>query len=203
MLDYSMARPNKNKIICTIALISIILSQLTNSLITTAETEFNYSLPFTIMASAIYAVLWTLFNKFLWNKGFFKYISNTPDLNGKWFCNGQGKKHDDPNANNLWQANIEIKQTFSEISIHMKTISNTSQSISIGATIEKNSDDLYTLSYPYKNSLINADPDMQAHDGFCQLVFNMKEQTADGYYYTNSNRKSYGGMNLKKIISVR
>ena len=65
MLDYSMVRPNKNKIICTIALISIILSQLTNSLITTAETEFNYSFPFTIMASAIYAVLWTLFNKFL------------------------------------------------------------------------------------------------------------------------------------------
>jgi len=199
MQDFSMNRPNKNKIICTIALISVALSQLINSLITLAESEINYSFPFTIMASVIYAGLWILFDKILWNKWLFKYVSKTPDLNGVWFCDGLGKKHDDPNANNHWQANIKIKQTFSEISIHMKTTSNTSQSISVGATIEKNSDDLYTLSYPYKNSLIKADSDMLAHDGFCQLVFDVKKQTADGYYYTNNNRKSFGGMNLKKI----
>lgn len=197
MQNYSIKRPLTTKILFGIAAISIALSHFINSLLTNVADITGVSLP-TIMAGTIFVLLWWLFNKFLWNKRFFKLLSQTPDLNGEWSCKGLGKKQNDENANFPWNAQINITQNFTEISIHLKTNPTSSQSDSFGATIEKINNDVWKLSYPYKNIPFNSSPDMHAHDGFCQLIFDLKNNTAEGYYFTNNDRKSFGSMKLTK-----
>lgn len=183
MHEYTIKRPLKIRIIFLIAFLSITFSQFINQIVP-------------IAASAIFILLWLSFSKFLWNKTFFKKISQTPNLNGIWNCNGEGKKQGNPSITNPWYATISIEQNFSEISIYMKTKNNSSQSISCGASIEFINKNTCILSYPYKNTPIKADADMYEHDGFCQLTFNLEDKTATGYYYTNNSRKSYGFMKL-------
>jgi hypothetical protein len=185
MHEYTIKRPLKIRILFLIAFLSITFSQFINQIVP-------------IAASALFILLWLLFSKVLWNKAFMTKISQTPDLNGTWDCDGEGKKQNNPSITNPWKATITIEQNFSEISIYMKTKNNSSQSISCGASIEFINKNTCRLSYPYKNTPLNADSDMYEHDGFCQLTFNLENKTATGYYYTNNSRKSYGFMNLSQ-----
>lgn len=57
---------------------------------------------------------------------------------------------------------------------------------------------MWKFSYPYKNTPVNGSDDMHSHDGFCQLIFDLNEGTAEGYYFTNNDRKSFGNMKQKK-----
>lgn len=185
MHEYTIKRPLKERIIFFIAIVAITIAPIIDQI-------------FPVVAGGIFVLLWLLFSKFLWNKSIFKLISQTPDLNGTWNCDGEGKKQNDPSVTNPWNATITIEQNFSEISIYMKTKNNSSQSVSYGASIEFINKETCTLSYPYKNTPMKADSDMYEHDGFCQLTFNLDNNTATGYYYTNNSRKSYGFMKLTK-----
>ena len=185
MHEYTIKRPLKIRILFLLAFLSITFSQFINQIVP-------------IAASALFILLWLLFSKVLWNKAFMTKISQTPDLNGTWDCDGEGKKQNNPSITNPWKATITIEQNFSEISIYMKTKNNSSQSISCGASIEFINKNTCRLSYPYKNTPLNADSDMYEHDGFCQLTFNLENKTATGYYYTNNSRNSYGFMNLSQ-----
>ena len=114
MHEYTIKRPLKIRIIFLIAFLSITFSQFINQIAP-------------IAASAVFILLWLIFSKFLWNKSFLKNFSQTPDLNGNWDCIAVGKKQDDPSITNPWEATITIEQNFSEMSIYMKTKSNSSQ----------------------------------------------------------------------------
>ena len=185
MHEYTIKRPLKIRIIFLIALLSITLSQFINQFVP-------------IAAGALFITIWLFFSKYLWNKSCLIKISQTPNLNGIWTCQGEGKKQDNPSATNPWAATITIEQNFTEISIFLETNNKSSQSVSCGASIEFINKNTCILSYPYKNTPLNADKDMYEHDGFCQLTFNLKDQTATGYYYTNNSRKSYGFMSLTR-----
>lgn len=185
MHEYTIKRPLKIRIVFLIAFLSITFSQFINQIVP-------------IAASALFILLWLFFSKILWNKAFMTKLSQTPDLNGTWNCNAEGKKQNDPSITNPWKATITIEQNFSEISIFLITNNKSSQSVSCGASIEFINKNTCVLSYPYKNTPLNADEDMHEHDGFCQLTFNLKDNTATGYYYTNNSRKSYGFMKLTK-----
>ena len=196
MQNYSMNRPNKKKIFFILAVISLSVTKFINYFLASVADYLDSGLPFTVMASAVYVGLWLLYDNILWNKSFFFLISQTPDLNGEWLCNGVGLKQNDDSVRNIWSAKIRIEQSYSNMLIFLKT--DKSQSVSCGASNEKIGQHSYILSYPYKNSLLKADSDMLAHDGFCQLIFDTKQQTASGYYYTNNARKSYGSMELSR-----
>ena len=50
----------------------------------------------------------------------------------------------------------------------------------------------------YFNKPYDSEEGLNEHEGFCSLVFDLRNKTAKGAYYTNPARKSYGSMELEK-----
>lgn len=100
---------------------------------------------------------------------------------------------------NNWTGTVKIVQTLTKMEIILTTEKSQSRSISVISSLEVHETNECTLSYMYFNKPNDIAEGLNEHEGFCSLVFNMKEKTAKGSYYTNPARKSYGTINLKLI----
>lgn len=153
--------------------------------------------PFTaavITAGIIYFALHWLFNEMAWKVNFFKI----PDLNGTWEVTG---KTLDENGETKygWEAEIDIEQTWKDISISLRT--ENSQSSSYTATLLKRpgKDKGWILSYSYKNDPnLEQSHELNSHKGFCEIEFDHELKTAKATYFNSNGRRSYGIMSLIK-----
>ncbi|SDF29958.1 hypothetical protein SAMN04488589_0272 [Methanolobus vulcani] len=141
----------------------------------------------------LYMLFFYLLDRVLWKislKGF--RLSKVPDLNGKW------KGHIITSHNSRYKIDItvDIQQTWSSISIILKT--NTSKSKSEVASISLSES---RLVYQYVNEpSSNSAETMHKHYGITFLDFE-EINTLKGSYFTCRDRQTHGDIFLKRSKS--
>ena len=207
MHDYTIRNVQKQKAYFLISALSVLV---TPSLITLIkriisiwpqlENFYNQfeMLGFSISALLTFTILWNLFSRVLWKLLYRLKILQIPNLSGYWNCAGEGKKYSEKNEINNWFGEIQILQEFEKISIKLTTKESKSHSYSLVGDIEIRDKNEIVLSYMYENEPFKTEEGLKQHKGFCRLIFNLSNNTANGHYYTDNDRGSYGTINLIK-----
>lgn len=149
-----------------------------------------------VLTPVFYLIFHFAFDKYFWKTPFGRRLFGMPDLSGKWFCNGV--KLDGEQVK--WRGDVTITQCWEKISIIVRTTNSVSDSISASLVRECDSGCGYKLMYTYKNqpNIQAAKDGMSPHTGYCELNFNSSLDSAEGHYFNNLGRISYGTMMLLK-----
>ncbi|MDD3503021.1 MAG: hypothetical protein PHE63_02945 [Eubacteriales bacterium] len=143
-----------------------------------------------------YGICYKIFDLYLWKVKLLRELLGikVPDLNGVW--NVILKSSYDDFSEERY-ATITIQQTWTSISIRFEN--ETSSSFSRTASIYTNDLSGAKLSYEYQNSP-NADTvdTMNIHIGFVCLRILEKNSILDGEYFSNSGRKNYGRISIRR-----
>lgn len=204
MHDYSVQGFNKIKIIYWLAVISIIITPIISNFVfpflqrISLKTGIAELATFSISGFFVFSSLWLLFSKFVWKLPFIKYLIKVPNIAGKWNCIGVGKKYNDNSISNDWKGVVIIEQSVEKLLVRIKSEKSTSQSVSVFGNLKKISESEYILTYMYENEPFVKEETLHRHSGFCRITFDIKNKTAIGNYYTDTDRKSYGTINLTK-----
>lgn len=146
---------------------------------------------------AVFEFLWWLFDSRLWRCAILRRYLLVPDLNGEWAIVGQtitknGERVDYPS----WSGTLTIVQSWSTIRIILRV--KQSGSASCAASLHHEEGIGYRLMYAYENDPLPAETELKRHRGFANLTFNETVTGADGYYFTDKDRATYGSMKLIK-----
>lgn len=208
MHDYSIRNESRKTICYWISVISIIITQVVIdffervvSKMPKIENLFKQlnSFGFSISALLIFTIIWFSFSRLIWK--FFARIKliRIPNISGKWKCVGEGRKYLNSNDVNSWKGIIQIEQEYEKISIKLTTNESKSHSYSLVGDIEIRDKNEIVLSYMYENEPFKTEEGLKQHKGFCRLIFDLLNNSANGHYYTDNDRSSYGVMKLTKM----
>ncbi|MBL8889747.1 MAG: hypothetical protein JNL67_07190 [Planctomycetaceae bacterium] len=190
MHDYSMRGHPRERLVFLLAAAAFSLMPLATTL------QGWLGVGVALSSFTLFSGLFVLFDRYLWRIGFLRRLFGLPDLNGRWSCVGA---QIDTCGNKIkeWNATITIKQTWSRLSIALHNDS--SRSRSGPASIESDEGHGYRLLYTYNNEPMPGDKALTPHRGACELIFNIECSSADGVYFNDHNRQSFGRMKLTKI----
>ena len=199
MHEYSIVGHAKEKYLFWISLVSIVAAPLLTTLIgkTLSFVNFN-AVTITISSGLMFSILYFASNKYIWRIGIISNIISIPDLNGVWECVGKSMKYGSTTILE-WNGTITIKQTWNKIMIVLTTKDSQSMSTSLLGGIKQLSGKGYILSYMYDNQPKATEIELHKHKGFCNLVFDNRLASAEGEYYNDRDRASYGTMKLRRI----
>lgn len=160
------------------------------------------SLPWWIEAPSalfFYGLIYGVFENWLWRWDLLRKINvvKVPDLRGRW--QGHAASSFDQHSQRL-DATIEIKQSWTKISITMETANSKSNSLIAGITTESPGGP--TINHEYCNEpKSNAQTGMHAHRGTARLVFKKENNTEmfEGEYYSGRDRQNHGSLHFKRI----
>jgi hypothetical protein len=93
-----------------------------------------------------------------------------------------------------WQAVLTIKQTWSEISVVLRTTQ--SSSGSTAATLAVEPDGRLRLLYNYTNQPRPLQVQLGIHQGFGDVLFEPEKETALAFYHNGRGRDTFGEMEL-------
>lgn len=189
MHDYSLRGHPRERLIFYIAAAAFSLMPL----ITTLKGWIGVGVAITTFA--VFSVIFMLFDRFVWRTGLFRKVFRLPDLNGNWNCVGT-QLDEDGNVTSEWTGSVTISQTWSRISVALQTES--SRSRSGPASIECDEGHGFRLLYTYQNEPAPGQKPLAPHRGTSELIFDDNCQAADGLYFNDHNRKSFGRMKLTK-----
>lgn len=147
---------------------------------------------------SIYALLFLSFDKFFWKFKIFKNwgIIIADDLNGKW--KGKVKSSHDNFKN---ETSVELDITQSATKIKICGVFNESKSVSIHENFGHSEVDNQTaLYYFFRNEpRYDAVETMAIHEGAVKLLYNPKEKTLSGYYFSGRDRNNHGTIEVTKV----
>jgi hypothetical protein len=146
-----------------------------------------------ISAGLTYWVVHFLFNRYGWRA--LTWLSQVPDINGTWSCEGQ-TIGDDGSVTFIWTGTVTISQNWEKIRVNLKTA--TSGSNSIIAALVPEPDKSWTLFYSYVNEPKIGEAELQRHSGYAELQFNPGTTSAEGSYFNGRGRGTYGRMQLRR-----
>lgn len=150
---------------------------------------------FPLNATVFYFFGHLAFNKWIWRRKFIQAILGVPDLNGEWECLGFTKDNEG-NVTYEWKATVTITQTWEKIRVYLNTGQSTSRSKS--ASLVKEPGRGYVLMYSYQNEPRIGEPELRAHVGYCELQLSEDLTTAEGDYFNNKGRITFGRMKLMR-----
>ncbi|MGX1501094.1 hypothetical protein ACSSV1_006163 [Labrenzia sp. MBR-25] len=149
-----------------------------------------------LTVTAVFGVLFFLFDRFAWKIFGFKAVVGVPDISGEWKV--AGKSYDtDNNPKYDWEGTIHITQQYERISIAQGT--NDSGSSSISAAIIPEGIKGYRLIYSYRNDPKPGNKELKKHIGHCELLFAPDLNSADGSYFNGGDRFTLGTMKLERV----
>ena len=149
-----------------------------------------YSAIFGVGSGAIFTLLYYLFDNFFWKIKIFGNI----DLSGKYQCEGVSKDKSQKEKDRF-VGTITIKQTWTKISVNLKT--DKSHSDSFMAKISQNGTGDVKLDYCYTNSTNQTNKDMVGvHTGTASIIFS--SEIKGKYYNQPDDRMRYGELVLTK-----
>lgn len=149
-----------------------------------------YSAIFGVGSGAIFTLLYYLFDNFFWKIKIFGNI----DLSGKYQCEGVSKDKSQKEKDRF-VGTITIKQTWTKISVNLKT--DKSHSDSFMAKISQNGIGDVKLDYCYTNSTNQTNKDMVGvHTGTASIIFS--SEIKGKYYNQPDDRMRYGELVLTK-----
>ncbi len=148
---------------------------------------------------SIYVLLFLVFDRFFWKFKIFKKMGIIigDDLNGKW--NGFVYSFFDDSKTKI-QTELIINQSATKIKIF--GLFNQSKSVSIHENFGYSEvDDKIALFYFFRNEpSYNAKETMAMHDGSAKLIYDSRDDTLKGYYYSGRNRNNHGIIEVKRIL---
>jgi hypothetical protein len=150
-----------------------------------------------LSSMSVFMGLHWLLDSFLWKIKLLRRILLVPDLNGTWTVKGIITHA--PNRELIgreWHADLEITQSWSAISIFLKT--NQSRSRSDSASITHAAGEGFILAFHYGNRPGINEPNLQQHAGTCRLSFDIEGRSGEGIYFNDHNRQTAGSMTLKR-----
>ncbi len=163
--------------------------------------SYNITVPFYIETPsipAVYAILFWIFDKFIWKMSIFKKLGIVvaDNLNGKW--TGVVKSSFDNFENDI-PAELTIKQTATAIKVY--GVFNQSKSVSIHENFELSEvDDKVALFYFFRNEPnYDATKTMATHEGSVKLVYNPSTNSLTGYYYSGRDRNNHGTIRVTRV----
>ena len=149
-----------------------------------------YSAIFGVGSGAIFTLLYYLFDNFFWKIKIFGNI----DLSGKYQCEGVSKDKSQKEKDRF-VGTITIKQTWTKISVNLKT--DKSHSDSFMAKISQNGVGDLRLDYCYTNNTNQTNIDMVSrHTGTATIIFS--SEIKGKYYNQPDDRMRYGELVLTK-----
>lgn len=185
---YSINNNSRKTIYFYLALVSIGTMYLLKEILIKIPWYFENLSPF-----AFYCVYFYFFDKVLWKMKLISYFIKIPNMNGK-YVGILNSSFDEFKKD--YNASVNVKQTWTEIIITLKT--ETSESNSHSATIIFKNEKIYLL-YSYLNEPKNdSNNSMYIHYGTCTHVYDKEENTFNAEYYSDGSRKTYGRIFLKK-----
>jgi hypothetical protein len=146
-------------------------------------------------ATAVFGVLYWVFDRFAWRWRFLNTVIKVPYVAGEWRCQGQ-TINPDGSAGHQWNATITILQSWDKIRVLLKTAQSSSNSIA--AALICDDADAYRLLYHYRNDPKIGEVELKSHLGFGELIFARDLRTADGEYFNGHGRNTFGTMKLKR-----
>lgn len=151
---------------------------------------------FTVSTGLVYAALYWAFNRYVWR--WLNKMLGIPDLSGTWSVTGksltlEGEVKFD------WSGSLTISQKWDRIAIELKN--NQSGSFSETASVLLKHDGAAKLSYSYQNHPRAGEPELQKHQGFCELTFDVERRSAEGHYFNSMGRYSFGRMQLSRMTA--
>jgi hypothetical protein len=194
MHPYSIETEERKNMLLCLASISIVLSwgfyRILNG--------YQISLPWWVEGPSVlffYGLFFIVFDKWVWKLIRKIGITKTPNLNGQW--TGQLKSSFDEHLTGI-VATLKIYQTWTKIKIILTTEQSLSKSETASVAIDT-PEGIY-LTYQYINEpRSGAVNTMSIHRGTARLLFNEKECTLTGEYYSGRDRQNYGSLDLKRL----
>lgn len=184
MHTYSMRDSYREKFVFYIA-----ISAITVFPVTQYATGFFGFVPL-VTAYSLFAGLYCLFDRWAWKQNWLSWLVNVPNLSGTWTISGETNGAD--GTPRQWQGNAIIKQTWSQIAISLETIE--SRSRSLLAAIERDPGQGYRMIYGYENRRKGLDTNIRGHFGTCEVIVADDLQTAEGCYFNDHQRHTFGSM---------
>lgn len=184
-----------------LAALSVIAAYLLNIGLKAAKLE----VPWWVDAPSVigfYGIFYAVFDKWLWRSSLMRKLGlvKLPDLNGTWV--GHVASSFDAHANKH-EAKLFICQTWTRISITLRTEKSESRSL-IGGIITQNSA-ANILDYEYGNEpRADAKDTMHAHRGTARLMLGGTGSSCvlEGDYYSGRGRQNYGTLYFEKSQAV-
>lgn len=193
MHPYSIDTEERKNILFFLAVVCIFLAWSFFKILN----NYQITLPWWVESPSVlffYGLLFVVFDKWSWK--FFRKIGfvKTPNLNGEW--KGHLKSSFDEHSSEI-KTTLKIFQTWTRIKILLTTEQSSSQSETV-STIIDTPEGKY-LSYQYINEpKPNAVKTMSMHRGTARLLFNEKENTFSGEYYSGRDRQNFGSLYFKR-----
>lgn len=119
-----------------------------------------------ISASLAYAGVYWVFNRYGWKQAC--RLLQFPDIDGAWDCEGRTLA-EDGSVKFEWQGKVTISQNWEKIAVDLKT--QQSGSYSISAALLPKANGSWLLLYSYRNEPRAGEPELNAHVGYCELLF--------------------------------
>ncbi len=150
---------------------------------------------FPLNAALFYFLGHLAFNKWIWRQKIVQEALGVPDLNGEWVCQGV-TKDSEGNVTYKWAATVTITQTWEKIRVYLNTGQSSSRSKS--ASLVKEPSVGYVLMYSYQNEPRIGEPELRSHVGYCELQLSEDLKSAEGDYFNNKGRVTFGRMKLNR-----
>lgn len=146
-----------------------------------------------ISAAVVYPIGHWAFDVWAWKWRPMLRVLRIPDLNGEWACDGK-TMDSDGNVVHTWSATVVISQTWEKIKVYFDTGS--SKSASVAAALVKETGRGFLLMYSYRNEPKIGEKELHPHTGYCELTFDEDLNLAEGDYFNNKGRVTFGRMKL-------
>lgn len=195
MHTYASNKTYTPNLIAVIAFIAIAIDQFLGGAVAALSTRLGFNFGgFSVLA--VFGVLYLIFDKWLWKREWIRRMLLVPNLNGAWSCSGHTKTREGLPVDTPWDAEILIVQSWSRISVCLKTKTSASHSIAASLYLEPGRG--YRLIYHYDNKPRVGASELRRHNGLADLMFDDSGASAEGQYFTDGDRMTVGEMHLTR-----
>ena len=202
MHDYAIDRHPKQKILFLLAFIAIMATPYLNSALVAVATKVGLADGWITTVGTVlpvwgsFALVYLVFDRYLWKCAMLRRVLLVPDLNGEWECSGRTVLKEGKAVEFKWTGTVTISQSWSKILVHLRTPQSSSRSMS--ASISHDQGVGYRLLYQYKNEPKAGEAELQIHTGSVEMDFDEVCRVGDGHYFTDRHRNTVGTMELKR-----
>ena len=202
MHDYAIDRHPKQKILFLLALIAIMATPYLNSALVAVATKVGLADGWITTVGTVlpvwgsFALMYLVFDHYLWKCAMLRRVLLVPDLNGEWECEGRTVLKKGKAVEFNWTGTVTISQSWSKILVHLRTPQSSSSSIS--ASISHDQGVGYRLLYQYRNEPKAGEAELQIHTGSVEMDFDEACRAGEGHYFTDGHRNTVGVMKLMR-----
>jgi hypothetical protein len=196
MHPYATSKPRPWRLYAGIMILASSLAPIVGHWLQAMNTFLGLSLV-GVSSISLFGFLYLGFDAKLWRWRPARRLLLVPDLNGEWACTGKTEFKNGQPKNYDWNGVITIRQSWSRMSVVLKT--DKSRSESLAASLRRRGTGEYELIYHYDNEPGVGEPEIKRHTGVCRLLFDHAETCADGSYFSDHDRMTVGTMRLNRI----